>query len=217
MRAEFVVVTQPFIGQGLHLLNVFKDVGIQDFRAEGAVEAFHEGILVGLSWLDIKQLDAFGLSPFIKCMRSHLRSIVHADELRRAVVIGQAAQNTNQPSRRNRETRFDGQRFAVGFINDIERAEPPAAVERITHEVQRPATVDLGRQGKRLTLSFPHPFLATARQVQAHIAVHAVNPLVIPEATIEPNPVKAFPETPATMAGDQIIERINDRRISLGS
>ena len=42
-----------WLGQGLHLLNVFKDVGIQDFCSESAIESFHKGILVGLAWLDI--------------------------------------------------------------------------------------------------------------------------------------------------------------------
>ena len=85
-----------------------------------------------------------------------------------------------QPQGRDGTATLDAQPLLVAFIDDVERAKRPTVVERIAHEIQRPDLVERlhGLQG--LGIARQHPFSGSARQVQLHVAVHAMNALVVP-------------------------------------
>ena len=99
------------------------------------------------------------------------------------------------------------------FINDVERAKRPTVVERIAHEIQRPDLVERlnGLQG--LGIARQHPFTGSAGEVQLHVAVHAMNALVVPAMALGTQPVKALPESPTAMAADHAIEGLDDRSV----
>ncbi len=63
MRTILVVVVDLFLGNVSHLLERFKDVGIEYFVAISAVKTFNKGILLGLARLDKLELDAFFFAP----------------------------------------------------------------------------------------------------------------------------------------------------------
>ena len=62
-------------------------------------------------------------------------------------------------------------------------------------EIQRPDLVERlhGLQG--LGIARRHPFTGSAGQVQLHVAVHAMNALVVPAVALGTQPVKALPES----------------------
>ena len=53
MRPALVVRREPVIGEALDLPHDVEDVGVEDFFAVRAIEAFDEGILIGLPRLDV--------------------------------------------------------------------------------------------------------------------------------------------------------------------
>jgi hypothetical protein len=66
MRPFFVVDLDPVVGDSTHLMEVREYVRVEHFVAEGPVEAFHEGVLVRLPWLDEAQLDAMLGAPLLE-------------------------------------------------------------------------------------------------------------------------------------------------------
>lgn len=49
--------------------------------------------------------------------------------------------DADDPPRRNRRRDLYAERFAVAFIDHIQRAEGPPSVERVRHEIERPDLV----------------------------------------------------------------------------
>jgi hypothetical protein len=111
---------------------------------------------------------------------------------------------------------LDGQAFPVGFVDNVQRPESPAAIQRVVHEVQGPAPVWLACQVQRLARPIWQPLLATPRQVQAHIAIHPMHTLFVPAAAIKPQAGKTLPKSPAPMPADDGIERFDHIGIPLG-
>ncbi len=56
MRAFFVVDRDPFVGDLTDLIEIFKEIGIQDFMPIGSVEPLDKGVLAGFAGLDVTQL-----------------------------------------------------------------------------------------------------------------------------------------------------------------
>ena len=59
MRALLVVNAQPLLGDVLYLLVALEHVGVQHLVPIRAVEPLDVGVLVGLAWLDVIELDPF--------------------------------------------------------------------------------------------------------------------------------------------------------------
>jgi len=84
------------------------------------------------------------------------------------------------PAPIGRKTGIDlnGKGFPDAFVEHVERSKPPAVVQAVAHEIDRPNGIDRRRHRQRL--AHPHrqsPF-GPSRQVQAHFAAHPMNPLV---------------------------------------
>src|SRR5690554_6851367 len=89
-------------------------------------------------------------------------------------------EHPHQAQRRDRGVDLDVQGFAVEVIDHVERAEAPAAGQRIGHEVGRPHGVGQLGHVQRHALPLGQAALGLATQVQVHRLVHAVDPLVVP-------------------------------------
>jgi hypothetical protein len=63
MGAFFVVDRDPFVGDLTDLVEIFKEIGIQDFMPIGPVKSLDKGILAWLAGLDVTQLDTFVFTP----------------------------------------------------------------------------------------------------------------------------------------------------------
>ena len=56
-----------------------KEPAVKDFRPIGAIEAFDEGILIGLARLDMAQFNPHHRAPGGKSLRGQLRAVVHQE------------------------------------------------------------------------------------------------------------------------------------------
>lgn len=87
MRAVFVVIDQPSIGNRLDLLKVGEQMRIKHFGALSAIEPLDKGVLIRLARLDIADRNAFGSSPFGKGLGDHLRAVIQAYCVGRPIAI----------------------------------------------------------------------------------------------------------------------------------
>ena len=78
MRPLLVVFDEPALGDLLHLLDRFEDVGVEHLGAVRAVEALDEGVLVGLAGLNEAQLDVPLAGPVDEGMAGKLAPVVEA-------------------------------------------------------------------------------------------------------------------------------------------
>lgn len=99
------------------------------------------------------------------------------------------------------------------LVQYVEHPEATAPVQRIAHEVHGPDLVGHRQHLHALALPLWQAPLLAPWQIQAHGAVHAPHPLVVPAVTIEAQPVEAHPEAPAGMLVGQRVQRIDQRAI----
>ena len=57
MRTLLVIALHPFVRDLPYFIKALEEIGIQDLLPIGPVEAFDEGIMVGLLGLDVTDLD----------------------------------------------------------------------------------------------------------------------------------------------------------------
>jgi hypothetical protein len=76
MGAFLVIDRDPFVGDFSNLIQVFKQIGIQDLLPIGSVEPFDKGVLAGFTGLDVSQLNAFVLAPLKQRCIAQLRTII---------------------------------------------------------------------------------------------------------------------------------------------
>ena len=62
MGAFFVVDRVPLVGDLTDLVEIFKEIGIQDFMPIGRDKSLDKGLLAWLAGLDVTQLDTFVLA-----------------------------------------------------------------------------------------------------------------------------------------------------------
>lgn len=70
------------------------------------------------------------------------------------------------------------------------------------------------RNVQRLTFPLWQPFLRASWQVETHLPVHTPHTFVIPRLAIQAEPIKALPEAPAGICGDDLIEAFDHHVIS---
>jgi hypothetical protein len=66
MWAFFVVRLDPGLGNLPSLFQIIKQIGIEHFMTIGSVEAFNEGILLGLPRLNVFEFYSLAFAPFRK-------------------------------------------------------------------------------------------------------------------------------------------------------
>ena len=68
MWTDLVVIDHPPMRCLAHVLKACEEVLVQDLLAEGAVETFGEGMLVGLDRLDVSERHADEFGPLGECL-----------------------------------------------------------------------------------------------------------------------------------------------------
>jgi hypothetical protein len=76
VRPIVVVGSQPLVRDRLDLGQGREDVGVEHLLAVRAVEAFDEGVLIGLAGLDVAELDRVLLTPVREDLRGELGTVV---------------------------------------------------------------------------------------------------------------------------------------------
>lgn len=110
---------------------------------------------------------------------------------------------------------FDRQRFAAEVINDVEGAEAPPVPQRIGHEVDRPAVVDLLTSHQWQRVPIRHPLLAATAAIELHQAIHTPYPLVIPHQSATVNKLEQLVEAPLGETLSQLGEQGDHRLVPI--
>src|SRR5687767_12898409 len=79
MRTDGIVVFQPTLCDVANLLEIIKQISIQNIFAIGAVEALNVGILCRFAGLDMQEFNLFFLCPALQSLRDQLRTVIHAN------------------------------------------------------------------------------------------------------------------------------------------
>jgi hypothetical protein len=81
MGPFFVVTLPPFCADLTHLLQEFKHIGVQHFRAIGTIISLDEGILIRFLRLNISPLNRPLCTPRDEALGKEFRAIVEANRL----------------------------------------------------------------------------------------------------------------------------------------
>ena len=84
-----------------------EQVLVEDFLAEGPVEALDVGVLVGLAGLDVLEGHALAFRPLDEGLAKKLRAIVGAQHLRQTALLLQLLEDAHQAGRRDRRVDLD--------------------------------------------------------------------------------------------------------------
>src|ERR1700692_3822903 len=119
MRANFVVTSQPIVGDLAHFMDRVEDVSVQNLVAVGAVKSFDECVLIGLARLYEAKLNFFPLAPLGERVAGELRTVVAPNRRRLAVKLDQLFEETNNPNGGDTGRKVDAERAAVNFIQHV--------------------------------------------------------------------------------------------------
>ena len=86
MGPDVVVLAEPLVDDDLGLPGGGEPFGIQDFAAQGSIEAFVVTVLPWRARVDMDRLDADTDEPFLEDRRCELRAVVGPYVLRLATV-----------------------------------------------------------------------------------------------------------------------------------
>ncbi len=89
-----------------------------------------------------------------------------------STLFDQMGQERNDAACRYAGANVDPQGTTVDLVDDVERPEHLAVVERVPHEVERPNATRPPLDEQQLALSCRDTSLRPARQVQKQLAVH---------------------------------------------
>ena len=80
MWPEVVVLPAPAVGQSLSLSHRGKQLGVEEFIPEPAVERLGKAVLPRCSWFDVGGASAAALASLPESVGDELRTVVAADE-----------------------------------------------------------------------------------------------------------------------------------------
>ena len=109
--------------------------------AKGAIEAFNESVLHGLSRLDVMKGDARRSSPEVKGFAGQLGAIVQSDDLWRGTGESELLKHINDAGTTDGGIDMDSQALTGKVIDDSQTTETTPARELIVDEIHRPALV----------------------------------------------------------------------------
>jgi hypothetical protein len=109
--------------------------------AKGAIEAFNESVLHGLSRLDVMKGDARRLSPEVKGFAGQLRAIVQSDDLWQGTGQSELLKHINDGGTTDGGIDMDRQALTGKVIDDRQTTETTSTGELIVDEIHRPALV----------------------------------------------------------------------------
>lgn len=123
---------------------------VEHLLAEGAIETFDVGVLVGFAGLDVLNGYTTGLGPLRKGFAQELRPVVRSQHLRLAMVASDLFEDADEPRGGDRGINHDMQRLAVEIVDHVKRAEaPPQASASLMRSIDHTVS------GSRDTLTAP--------------------------------------------------------------
>ena len=188
MRPEGVVLPSPTIGQGLRLGHSRKQLRIQEFVPEPAIERLGKAVLPRGSWLDVGRCGGAGFSPAPEGMGDELGPVVAADQRWCRVEAGQRLQHGHDVFGLAAPAHPNGQAKAAVLVDHVQELEPPAIGGGIELKVHSPHLVRVfGLVAPHRAVDGPSPLLlAGSGPLEPFLTPEAVHPLVVHQPTLAP-------------------------------
>ena len=119
---------------------------VQELVSHPPVEALDVRVLDGLSGPDEVQFHPALAGPRVEHSAGELRPVVHGDDLGKPSELTKSLEYTCDAAPVDAGVHLDGQALPGEVVDDVQEAEPPSALQRIEHEVHRPALVGAHRR-----------------------------------------------------------------------
>src|SRR5215471_16611106 len=145
MGALGVVGREPGLGDRAHLLERIEEISVEHLFAVRPVEAFDEGILIGLAGLNVAEADPLGHTPLDEGFGHELGAVVYADPCWASIEPHELVQHPNDPGARDGGADLDGQRLSIALVDDRKGPEGAAVVQGIDHKIEGPRLVQARR------------------------------------------------------------------------
>ena len=144
-----VILGAPVLDEELGLGDGSEPVLVEAVVAEGSVEAFDEGVLHGLAWLDMVKADMVFHGPEVQGFSGELGAVIHGDGSGQAARAGKLLEDMDDGRPADKGIDMDGQALAGEVVDSVQAAEAAAAGELVVDEVHAPALVGTlsGSQG----------------------------------------------------------------------
>ncbi len=117
-------------------------------------------------------------------LRGQPRTVVDAEPAWPPVQRDELTQDPRQPHGGDRRAHLDCETHPIPFVDHVQGPEPPATIERVVHEVERPHLVQACGRDQDLPKARRYPAARPPWEIQAQRAVHAMDALVIPRVAI---------------------------------
>ena len=106
--------------------------------ANRAIVALDIGVLLRLSRLDVFDVNAVRLSPYLEQTTDIFWAVINTNDLRRAPPFDDLVQAAHDTHGGQREVHFDAKPFTIEVIKHVQRPELSSIRKLILHEVHRP-------------------------------------------------------------------------------
>lgn len=135
MRPDRIVVVAPEGQLTPSVIQAVEDLLVQKFVPEAAVEAFDEGILLGLARVDLVPRHAILVGPFQDGPTGELGSIVADNTAGFAVDPDKGAEFTGNPSAGQAGIGNQAQAFPGAVVDQRQNPKLPRGAEAVRYEV----------------------------------------------------------------------------------
>ena len=147
--------------------------------AEGAVEAFNESVLHGLSRLDVMKGNVHRLSPEMKGFAGKLRAVVQSDHLWQGTGESEFLKHIDDGGTTDGGIDMDGQALTGKVIDNGQTTESASTGELIVDEVHRPTLIGTLRLRQRDASQGRQLFSTPTAQGETFFTVDAFGAFVV--------------------------------------
>ena len=144
MRAEGVVFVFPVVDEEACFCDGMEPVLVEAIVAEGAVEAFDEGVLHGFAGLDVVEVDVIALSPEMQRFAGELGAVVGSDGVGKAVGLGERIEHGSHRRTADGGIHVQGQALTGEVVHERQAAKAASAGKLVVNEIHAPALVGHG-------------------------------------------------------------------------
>ena len=141
MGPQVVVLMTPVVDEQAGFFEGVEPVLVEAVITEGAVEGLDEGVLDGLTGLDVIEVDLAPLSPEVKRLARELRAVVTGDGTGRSQPVTEGIEQISHRSSSDGGIHMESQALAGAVIHQSQATEAPPSGKLIMDKVHGPAFV----------------------------------------------------------------------------
>src|SRR5687767_10240861 len=138
MRSHAIVLFPPCGDLGFRVREIPKPTRVQALLSEPPIEAFNEGVLDWLAWLDVGEPDAPLFAPGREISARKFWAVVHHNPLGPAPEVSHLTTHTSHPLARQRRIDFNGHTLTREVIEYRQGPNGLPTGQTITDKIHRP-------------------------------------------------------------------------------